>query len=87
MTGCLQKGTAPNSYMLDNVEGNGPKTIGLVSSASNLAPHVGHKIEVSSPGESHPEALSEPYLNVSAHIPLLNATTRFPLGSTTGSEP
>ncbi len=22
MTGCLQKGSAPNSYMLDNVEGN-----------------------------------------------------------------
>ena len=46
MTGCLQKGSAPNSYMLDNVEGNGPKTIGVVSSAANLAPHVGHKIEV-----------------------------------------
>ena len=46
MTGCLQKGTAPNSYMLDNVEGNGPKTIGVVSSTANLAPHVGHKIEV-----------------------------------------
>jgi hypothetical protein len=46
MTGCLQKGIAPNSYMLDNVEGNGPKTIGVVSSTANLAPHVGHKIEV-----------------------------------------
>ena len=46
MTGCLQKGTAPNSYMLDNVEGNGPKTLGVVSSTANLAPHVGHKIEV-----------------------------------------
>src|SRR2546428_3543645 len=46
MTGCLQKGSAPNSYMLDNVEGNGPKTIGEVSSAANLAPHVGPKIEV-----------------------------------------
>ena len=28
MTGCLQKGSEPDSYMLTNVEGNGPKTIG-----------------------------------------------------------
>jgi hypothetical protein len=34
MTGCLEKGTAANSYMLDNVEGNGPKTIGVVSSTA-----------------------------------------------------
>jgi len=46
MTGCLQKGAAPNSYMLDNVEGNGPKSVGVVSSTANLAPHVGHKIEI-----------------------------------------
>ena len=46
MTGCLQKGSEPDSYMLTNVEGNGPKTIGVVSSTANLAPHVGHKIEV-----------------------------------------
>jgi hypothetical protein len=46
MSGCLQKGTEPNSYVLDNVEGNGPKTIGVVSSTANLAPDLGHKIEV-----------------------------------------
>ena len=46
MIGCLQKGTAPNSYLLDNVEGNGLKTVGLVASTVNLEPHVGHKIEV-----------------------------------------
>jgi hypothetical protein len=46
MTGCLQKGSQPDSYMLTDVEGNGPKTIGVVSSTANLAPHVGHKIEV-----------------------------------------
>ena len=46
MTGCLQKGAEPNSYMVTDVEGNGPKTIGIVSSEANLAPHVGHKIEV-----------------------------------------
>jgi hypothetical protein len=57
MTGCLQKGTEPNSYMLDNVEGNGPKTIGVVSSTANLAPHVGHKIEVT--GMAVPPAEAE----------------------------
>jgi hypothetical protein len=46
MTGCLKKGTEPNTYMVTDVEGSGPKTIGIVSSAANLAPHVGHKIEV-----------------------------------------
>ncbi len=30
MTGCLQKGAALDSYMLDNVEGNGPKSVGVV---------------------------------------------------------
>jgi hypothetical protein len=32
--------------MLTDVEGKGPKTIGVVSSNANLAPHIGHKIEV-----------------------------------------
>jgi hypothetical protein len=57
MTGCLQKGSAPSSYMLDNVEGNGPKAIGVVSSTANLAPHVGHKIEVT--GVAVPAAEAE----------------------------
>jgi hypothetical protein len=46
MTGCLKKGTEANSYIVTDVEGNGPKSIGIVSSAANLTPHVGHKIEV-----------------------------------------
>jgi hypothetical protein len=46
MTGCLKKGTEANTYMVTDVEGTGPKTIGIVSSTANLAPHVGHKIEV-----------------------------------------
>src|ERR1700683_1176353 len=46
MTGCLQKGSAANTYMVTNVEGSGPKSIGIVSSTADLAPHVGHKIEV-----------------------------------------
>jgi hypothetical protein len=57
MTGCLQKGSEPNSYLIDNVEGNGPKMIGVVSSTANLAPHVGHKIEVT--GVAVPAAEAE----------------------------
>jgi len=47
MTGCLQKGEG-TTYTLTNVEGTGPKTVEIVGTASgvNLAPHVGHKIEI-----------------------------------------
>src|SRR6202051_224119 len=46
MTGCLKKGAEADTYMVTDVEGNGPKSIGIVSSTANLAPHVGHKIAV-----------------------------------------
>jgi hypothetical protein len=46
MTGCLERASDVNSYMVTNVEGTGPKSIGIVSSTPDLAPHVGHKIEV-----------------------------------------
>ena len=50
MTGCLAKGDAPGTFKVTNVEknaqGRGPDSIGIVSSTANLAPHVGHKIEV-----------------------------------------
>jgi hypothetical protein len=45
MTGCLAKGTEPGSYMLTDLE-KGPKSVGIVSSTANLAPHVGHKVEL-----------------------------------------
>jgi hypothetical protein len=47
MTGCLQKGEG-NMFTLSNVEGSGPKTVEIVGTAAgvNLAPHVGHKIEI-----------------------------------------
>jgi len=48
MTGCLAKGDAPGSYKLTDVSvpEKGPKTVGIVSSTVDLAPHVGHKIEI-----------------------------------------
>ena len=45
MTGCLRAGTAPDTYMLSDLE-KGPKTVGIVSSTANLKPHVGHKVEL-----------------------------------------
>ena len=45
MTGCLGKGSAPDTYMLTDLE-KGPKSVGIVSSSANLAPHVGHKVEL-----------------------------------------
>jgi hypothetical protein len=38
MTGCLKNGSEPNSYIITDVEGKGPKTIGIVSSTADLTP-------------------------------------------------
>ncbi len=46
MKGCLQRTGEANSYLVTNVDGNGPASIGIVSSTVDLAPHVGHKVEV-----------------------------------------
>ena len=43
--GCLKAGDAPGTYQLTDLE-KGPKSVGIVSSDVNLAPHVGHKIEI-----------------------------------------
>jgi len=61
MTGCLEKGSAPDTYMLMNT-GSGPKTVGIVSSTANLAPHVGHKIEIT--GTAVPAKEAEADANV-----------------------
>ena len=45
MTGCLAKGDAPNTFKLTDLA-SGPKSVGIVSSSANLAPHVGHKVEI-----------------------------------------
>ena len=55
MTGCLRVGTAPNTYMLTDLD-TGPKSVGIVSSTPNLAPHVGHKMEITGTAVSSKEA-------------------------------
>jgi len=67
MTGCLKKGTAPDTYMVTDVEGNGPKSIGIVSSVPNLAPHVGHKIEVTGTAVPPKDAEQDPNVPKAPH--------------------
>jgi hypothetical protein len=58
MTGCLRVGPAPDSYMLTDLA-SGPKTVGIVSSTVNLAPHVGHKVELTGTAVPEKKALKE----------------------------
>lgn len=46
MTGCLQKGATADTFIVENTAEKGPKTISIVASKANLAPHVGHKIDI-----------------------------------------
>jgi hypothetical protein len=73
MTGCLKKGTEADTYMVTDVEGNGPKTIGIVSSSANLAPHVGHKIEVTGTAVPPAEAEKDPKVPKAPHYMKLTA--------------
>jgi hypothetical protein len=73
MIGCLEAGPTAGSYMLTNVA-KGPKTVGIVSSTPDLAPHVGHKLEITGTAVPEKEALTENkdvpkaphYMNVTA---------------------
>jgi hypothetical protein len=46
MTGCLQKGATADTYVLMNTEPKGPKVTAIVETTAKLAPHVGHKIDI-----------------------------------------
>jgi hypothetical protein len=73
MTGCLKKGDEAGTYMVTDVEGNGPKSIGIVSSSANLAPHVGHKIEVTGTAVPKAEAEADPKVPKAPHYMKLTA--------------
>ena len=57
MSGCLQKGATADTFVVQNTAEKGPKMIGIVSSKANLAPHVGHKIDIT--GVNVPAAEAE----------------------------
>ena len=48
MTGCLAKGTEPNTYLLTQIEGKGPKQAELINVPANLNldAHIGHKVAI-----------------------------------------
>jgi hypothetical protein len=73
MTGCLQPGVEANTYIVNDVEGNGPKTIGIVSSTADLAPHVGHKIQVTGTAVPAREAETDKNVPKAAHYMKLTA--------------
>ena len=56
MGGCLQKGDVADTYVVINAAEKGPKTIGIVESKANLAPHVGHHIDITGTGVPNKEA-------------------------------
>jgi hypothetical protein len=58
MTGCLKAGHTAGSYMLTDLA-KGPKTVGIVSSTVNLAPHVSHKVEITGTVVPEEEAMEE----------------------------
>ena len=58
MTGCLAKGAGDGQFVVNSTAEKGPKTIGVVSSDANLAPHVGHKIDITGTAVNNKEAES-----------------------------
>ena len=82
MGGCLQKGSAEGSYVVQNAAEKGPKMIGIVESKDNLAPHVGHHIDITGTGVPNDEAMkmknapkADHYMRVTA-IKMVSATCK-----------
>ena len=45
MTGCLAKGDDTGTFKLTDLE-KGPKEVVIAETTANLAPHLGHKVEI-----------------------------------------
>lgn len=82
MSGCLQKGSVEGSYVVMNSAEKGPKMIGILSSKDNLAPHVGHTIDVTGTAVPTKEAMemknapkADHYMNITA-IKMVAATCK-----------
>jgi hypothetical protein len=81
MTGCLAKGSGDGTFVVNSTAEKGPKTIGIVSSKANLAPHVGHKIDITGTAVPAKEAESmkpapakaDHYMNLTA-VKMVSAT-------------
>jgi hypothetical protein len=83
MTGCVQKGSTAETFVVANSEPKGPKLIGIVESKQNLAPHVGHMITITGVDVPAKEAESQKpkpdkadhYMKISA-IKMVSATCK-----------
>jgi hypothetical protein len=58
MGGCLQKGDTADTFVVMNAAEKGPRRIGIIESKANLAPHVGHHIDITGTGVPNKEAES-----------------------------
>jgi hypothetical protein len=57
MTGCVAK--SGDGFVVNNTAGKGPKVIGIVTSKVDLAPHVGHQIDITGTAVQNKEAESK----------------------------
>lgn len=58
MGGCLQKGDTADTFVVINAAEKGPRRIGIIESKPNLAPHVGHHIDITGTAVPTKEAQS-----------------------------
>ena len=73
MSGCVQKGAAPDTFIVENNSGKGPKVIGIVESKDNLTPHVGHQIEITGVNVPAEEAMKMKNAQKADHYMRLSA--------------
>jgi hypothetical protein len=73
MSGCLQKGSVEGTYVVQSSAEKGPKMIGILQSKDNLAPHVGHTIDITGTAVPAEEAKTmkdapkaDHYMNITA---------------------
>jgi hypothetical protein len=57
MTGCVEKGATATTATIQNTAEKGPKTIVILDSKATLAPHIGHKVDIT--GVNVPAAEAE----------------------------
>jgi len=57
MSGCVQKGATATAGVVQNTAEKGPKMISVIDSKMTLAPHVGHKVDIT--GTAVPTAEAE----------------------------
>jgi hypothetical protein len=70
MTGCLAKGDDAGTFKLTNLE-KGPKEVVIAETTANLAPHLGHKVEIT--GSSVPGKANAHTMKVTA-VKMISAT-------------